>query len=195
MITKTQKHKNTKTQKRNCVFVFLCFERRRRVFLPGERGFGLVEVLVASAIISASLISLVAAGQIANRAVRESSERIQAQFLAEEGLETVRILRDESWLENLASLSSGTEYYPVFSTGTSVWSLALTDPGLIDGIFRRAIVFRDVYRRDSDDDIVASTSPEANTLDLGTREVISRVSWDASRVVEFRTYITDMFEN
>ena len=161
-----------------------------------NRGFGLMEILVASAIISASLFALAGTAQLAFRVIAENSNRVQAEFLAEEGLEVVRILRDSSWSSNIPPLSSGISYYPVFSSTSSTWMLASKDPGLIEGLFSRVAIFDDVYRRDSDDDIVASTSPDSNTLDEGTKQVTSRVSWqDDEKYVEFTTYITDMFSN
>lgn len=160
------------------------------------RGFGLIEILVASAIISASFISLIAVANSSFRLVSGNVYRVQAEFLAEEGVEVVRILRDESWSGNLSGVLDGTIYYPIFNTSLSVWSITETDPGLIDGTFSRTLFFEDVYRRDSDDDIVALASPDTKTLDAGTKRVTSRVLWNGGdKQVEFVTYITNMFQN
>src|SRR3989338_2385750 len=87
-------------------------------------GFGLVEIVVASAIISVSIFSLSAVSVIGNRLQSQSLEKIRANFLAEEGLEAMRFLRDKSWNTNLANLSVGTNYYINFSTTTSQWSVS-----------------------------------------------------------------------
>ena len=161
-----------------------------------NRGFGLIEILVAAAIISASFISLIAIANSSFRLVSGNVYRVQAEFLAEEGVEAVRILRDESWSGNLSGVLEGTIYYPIFNILTSTWSITETDPGPIDDIFSRVLLFGDVYRRDSDDDIVALSSPDTKTLDVGTKLVTSRVSWnDGAKQVEFVTYITNMFQN
>jgi len=164
--------------------------------LQYNRGFGLVEILVASAVISASLIALTAVALLSFRVIDGSVRETQAEFLTEEGLEVVRILRDISWSANIAPLTSGVAHYPTFNASGGTWTLVSTGADLIDGLFSRSIVFDDVYRKNIDDDIVASTSPEANTLDPGTKQVTSRVTWDnGEREIEFVTYITNLFQN
>ena len=160
-----------------------------------ENGFGLIEVLIASAIISASLIALASVVQLSFRVSSESFKTIKAEFLAEEGLEVMLILRNDSWLSLISSLSTTTPYYLIFSTTTSSWQATSTNPGLTLGRYTRTIIIGEVYRRNSDDDIVASTSPDAKTLDTGTIKVTSRVSWEGAKSVEFVTYIADIFSN
>src|SRR3989338_11000440 len=91
--------------------------------LTPQKGFGLIEILIASAILSASLITLTASSQIAFRLMKDSLERTQAGFLAEESIEAVRILRDTSWSNNIEFLLTETMYYLTFSTTTSEWSI------------------------------------------------------------------------
>lgn len=158
-----------------------------------QKGFGLIEVVIASAIISASLFALAGAAQIAFRVVSESVRKAQAEFLAEESIEVVRILRDTSWSSNIDPLTRNTTYYPLFTAGTATWLLTTTNPGSIDGVFDQTIIFEDVYRDDTSEDIVASTTPDA-MIDTGTKEVISRTTWEGGgKRVEMHTYITDMF--
>lgn len=140
-----------------------------------KQGFGLIEVIVASAIISTLLLGTTWVARISFRMVSESSLRSRANFLLEEGIEVVRILRDTSWSSYITPLAINTVYYPVFS-GLS-WSLSTSSPGLIDGLFERQIVFGDVYRRNSDDDIVDINAPDPKTKDAGTRHVSTRVLW------------------
>lgn len=163
-----------------------------------HKGFGLVEVLVASVIIGTALVALAAAGQLAFRSISKSAEQLQARFLAEEGLEVVRIMRDESWSDNIASREIDVAYYPVFATSTSDWSLTDTEQPLIDNTFERTVIFDEVYRRDSDDDIVPASSADEKTIDQGTRKVTSRVLWEqatGTMSVEVETYITNLFGN
>lgn len=146
-------------------------------------GFGLIEIVVAVAIISISFFALAGVSQIALRVVHKSTEETRANFLLEEGIEIVRLLRDETWTGNIDSLSVSTVYYPVYNTGLNEWQLSTTNPGAIDGIFTRTISFANVYRRDSDDDIVDPASPDPKTVDGGTREVTITVSWGSTEVV------------
>ncbi|MBI4121078.1 MAG: hypothetical protein HY457_02395 [Parcubacteria group bacterium] len=158
-------------------------------------GFGLLEIVISSAIISASLIALVTATQLSYKAVERALQRTQAEFLAEEGFEAIRTLRDAGWSAAIAPLINGTSYYPIFATSTSVWSLSPSDPGLKLGLFTRTVVFTAVCRKDADDDIVDCDSATPHYTDQGTREVVSRVEWGDNEEVEFRGYITDLLDN
>ena len=161
-----------------------------------SRGFGLLEILVSSAIISASLVALVAVIQLSFNATEEALLKTQAEFLAEEGLEAVRILRDESWSTRIAPLANGTLYYPVFASSTSTWSLSGSDPGFLHNRFTRTIHFAAVCRKNADDDIIACSSADPHYTDAGTKEVTSRLTWgNSEKEVVFRGYITDLFSN
>lgn len=160
-----------------------------------QRGFSLVEILVAVAVLLASFVSVITAFQVAARHGRGTMEQVQGAALAEEGIEAVTSLRDAGW-SNLSSLTTGTSYDLVF-TG-AVWVTTLT-PQIIDDVFLRTVVLDDVYRRTSDKDIVASTSPDAKAIDAGTKKVTVRVSWATTtpsgggeRVME--TYLMNLFE-
>lgn len=160
-----------------------------------QRGFGLIEVLVASVIISTSLIALASVIQISYRVVGESFNRGKAEFLAEEGLEVVRILRDSSWFDNITTLATSTTHYPLFNSASSTWSLVQSDPGIIDNEYTRIILIENVYRRNSDDDIVSASSTDAKTIDPGTKMITSRVFWGESKELSLMTYMMDIFGN
>ncbi len=161
------------------------------------KGFGLVEIVVAAAVIAVTFFALTAGVRMSFKGLQESAEEAQANFLLEETVEVVRSLRDESWGGYIVPVATSTTYYPVFSNGR--WSLVSTDPGLIDGTFTRAVVFEDVWRRNTDDDIVDSTSPDPKTFDPGTKRMTARVTWGgasgAARSREFVTYIANIFGN
>lgn len=159
-----------------------------------QKGFGLVEIVVASAIVSVSLFALIGASQASFKAVDDSLMRRRAEFLAEEGIEAVKILRDSGWAANIDPLTSGTTYYPSFNSSTNTWALITTNPGAVDGIFTRTITFSDVYRKNSDQDIVDVAAPDPKTLDPGTLLVVSTASWEGKEA-EIRTYITNIFQN
>ena len=142
-----------------------------------EDGFGLVEIVVATGIIAVTFFALAGVSQIAFRVVRESTEDARANFLLEESVEAIRSLRDASWDSNIAPLTSGTIYYPVYNSAQQGWTLQITNPGLIEGLFTRTAIFEDVYRRNSDDDIVDVAAPDPKTLDSGTHRVTAHVGW------------------
>ncbi len=158
------------------------------------RGFSLVEILVAVAVLLVSFVSVLTAFQVATRQGRASVLEVQAAALAEEGVEAVTTIRDAGWA-NLSSLAVGTPYDLIF-TGTQ-WATTLS-PQTIDGSFRRSVTVGEVYRRNSDKDIVVADSPDPKAIDTGTKKITVRVAWATStpnareRVME--AYLTNLFE-
>lgn len=73
-----------------------------------KRGVGVVEVLVGSAILVLVLFAFVSSLSLYSEASRDALKHTQALFLAEEGLELARAIRDEDWnnIKNLKSISS-----------------------------------------------------------------------------------------
>ena len=158
-----------------------------------KAGFGLVEIIIASAIISVSIFSLSAIAVIGSRLQVQSLEKIRANFLAEEGLEALRFLRDKSWSGNLFTLSSGVDYYINFSTSTSLWSISSTPSYYIDSLFERKVKTENVFR-DSNDDIVLS----GGTNDPDTKKFTVFVAWYSkagTSTVQLNTYLSDIFNN
>jgi len=161
-------------------------------------GFGLLEIVVSTALISASLFSLAYMSKIALRATTESFLNVKASFLAEEALEAVRFVRDKGWSANIDPVIAGDAYYVLFSAGG--WSIATSSQGLVDGIFERAVFFENVYRSIEDDSIVPEESEEPKVLDPDTVKVAAVVSRlkgfeAATSSVEFTTYMTNLFED
>lgn len=152
-------------------------------------GFGLVEIVIAVAIISFSIFSLFFIFELSLRAERKTSNSIKASFLLEEGIEAAKIMRDAGWSASLGALSSGLDYYLVFD-GLN-WQTSLT-PSLIDGFFERKFIVEDVLR-DASDDISVS-----GTIDPDTKKVIFYVSWQergATTTSLVSSYITNIFNN
>ena len=63
-------------------------------------GFGIAEVLIASTIIVMIIFALTAAGRSALRSSLYLQERAQATYLAGEGIEQIRQIRDSNWLDS-----------------------------------------------------------------------------------------------
>ena len=153
-----------------------------------EKGFGLLEAVIG---ISIALIILLSIGQItvlSIKASEEKTQRIKALNLAKEGIEIVRVIRDDGWTSNIASLSFGTSYY--IATSSNQWILTQVNPGLIEGKFTRTIVVDNVSR-DSNDDIVIS----GGVNDAGTKKVTSSVAWGGSKNIQLVTYITNILDD
>ena len=153
-----------------------------------QNGFSIVEVIIASAVISLSLISII---QIAGQSLgfsRRSLNVYYAATLLEEGAESVRIIRDNGW-SNISSLSSSSIYYPVFSTSTNMWTLSVSPVGV--GNFTRTVVIGPAYR-DSNSEIITT----GGTAATGTRLVTVSVSWKDGLGTITKTlsfYINDIF--
>ena len=153
-----------------------------------QTGFGLIEIVVAVAIISLVFFGL---SRIARNFLilsRTTANQIKASYLLEEEIEAVRSIRDRSWSTEIASLSAGTTYYLYFD-GTA-WQTTITPQEIDD--FTRSFKIGDVYR-DVNDDIA-----DSGTLDPGTKKFDFEISWTDSRGTSRRalsTYFTDFFNN
>lgn len=153
-----------------------------------KHGFATVEILIASTIISISLIALVLATSRAVDLSIESVERVQAAFLLEEGAESVKLIRDGAW-SSIGNLAAGTTYYLNFN-GTS-WVLTTTNPGAVSG-FTRTIVFSNVNRNSTTDDIATT-----GTNDPDTKLATVTVSWNSvsgARSESMQFYVANIFE-
>ncbi len=135
------------------------------------RGFTAVEVLVGVAL--ASVILIFAANTVALfiNAGRVVSEKTKALYLAEDGLELMRFVRDESW-NTISVLPVGsTRYLGV----TSSLITTTTTPEVIDG-FRRSFSVQNVYRDATTNDIVASTTG-GSVADTSSKYITMSVAW------------------
>lgn len=152
-----------------------------------KTGFMVVEIIVAAAIITATVL---AGSSVAQKSIRVSNQGLhssQAAFLLEEGAEAVRIVRDNNW-SNISTLTAGTNYYPTYTGGT--WTLSATANQV--GRFTRKVVVSNVNRDASTGDIVSS----GGAYDSGTKFFTITVSWleqatTISKSVSF--YISDIF--
>lgn len=161
-------------------------------------GFGLIEIVVSIGVVAVVLFSIAQASRLAHRVIAKSQRETQAQFLIEEGVEAMKILRDAGWAAHIAPLSGSAIYYPTFDTSINGWRMLQANPEPIGGVFTRIITVEPVYRRNSDDDIVDISSPDPKTIDPGTRKVTVRVSWSEAATSTLRegvTYISDIHQN
>ncbi|MEK7561117.1 MAG: hypothetical protein AAB539_04155 [Patescibacteria group bacterium] len=154
-----------------------------------SRGFGLVEVVVAIGITVMVLIGSITAARVALRRSSEQVNQIRATFLVEEGIEAMRVLRDNGWSANIAGLATSTNLYLVYD-GLS-WSATTTLQANSEGLFERIFVLSDVFRG-ADDDITQS----GGTWDPETKLARMDVSWRGRRgtsTVNASTYLANLF--
>ena len=157
--------------------------------MRSNKGFGLIEIVIVSSIISVAVVSLSYVLVLSNRLSSRASDEIRANFIAEEGIEAIRFLRDKSWTTDLSVLVPNTDYFVILDTSTGQWSISTTEPGLLGDLFRRTIRVDSVYR-DPSFDIVAS----GGTIDPETLRITSLVTWQYG-TTSLETYLSNMFNN
>jgi len=156
----------------------------------GVRGTGLIEIVIGTAIITVVLAFCFAAVNGFFLIGKKTSDRIAATYLAEEGVEAVRFIRDSGWA-TIAGLSVDTPHYLAISP--AIISIGSTPEALPD--FERTVTFRDVYRANASDDIVASTSPAGKSVDPNTKLVEVSVYAPRSDVrVTLAAYLTNLWQ-
>ncbi len=117
-----------------------------------SRGITLVEVMVAVGIVSlASIFIGLTVFQFAESR-KELLHDTDKMYLAEEGYEMIRLLRDEDWA-NLSILTLNTDYYlQVDDTNLAIGTV----PEIINGRYTRLFKLLRVYRNATTKEIVSS---------------------------------------
>jgi len=150
-------------------------------------GVTLVEVIIGVSLFALVLVFSVHTLNTFFTNATTAREKGKALYLATEGVEAVRALRDDDWA-TIAAATVETPYY-VALTPTAI-SLTGTATA-IDGIYTRTVTFESVYR-DSVDDVVSSTTAGAS-IDSDSRWVTVTVSW-GSMSTSLRALLTNIFD-
>ena len=151
------------------------------------RGMGMLEVVVAVSIVTVVLVFFSNTFVQFINTGKQVSEKTQALYLAEEGLELMRFVRDNNWAD-ISTLTSGTSYALVLSPT----SIGITTSPEVSGIFRRTFVVSNVYRNASSDDIVASTTVGA-VADTQAKYVTMNVGWGSpTSTISLTTVLTHL---
>lgn len=159
-----------------------------QIFRAPSRGLTMVEVLIASSIILVTVVVLLGVHSLYLRTALSNSSAVQAAYLAEEGVEVMRYLRDASWSQNIAPLSLDTPYGLAFS---NAWVTNATSTWI--GNFNRTITLSAV-ERDAQSDIVSS----GGVVDANTKLLTVSVSWaerEATTTKSVSTYLTNLHDN
>jgi type II secretory pathway pseudopilin PulG len=137
--------------------------------ISSSNGITLVEVFVSVTIVSFMLIVIGFSIQSYVSARKTLLANTKALYLAEEGQEILRAIRDDDW-NDLETLTQNTpQYISLTSTTYGITNVVET----IDTNYIRSFVVKPVYRN-VQDDIVPATTVGA-TIDGGSLEIEVRV--------------------
>ena len=143
-----------------------------------QKGFGLLEVAVVSAIVLAVVLAVLSGFSKYIVISKGDIYETKANYLAEEGMEAVRILRDTSWSSNIPTDVPST-IGVAFDPQTHEWQS--TSTFAVDSMFERKITFEDV-----------------DVPDPKIRKVSVYVSWKGTNSTSTKklvTYISNIFSN
>lgn len=155
-----------------------------------KKGMSLVEVVIAAAIIGASVVFIMGIYTGLSKLSYRNTARIQSAMLAEEGIVALKTMRDSGWTSRIAPLTLGTTYSLIWLN--SMWQ-ATTTSVLIDSQFERTFVISSVSR-DTNSDIVTS----GGTVDPNSKKVTVSVAWEdngATTTKSLEGYIFNIFNN
>ena len=142
----------------------------------------LVEALVAVAIIGIILVFVMQTQTLFFASARTSMETTKATYLAEEGQELVRYLRDADW-NQIAALSTGSpHYFNVTGSGVTITST----PEVIDSRYTRSFTLTSLSRSASGDFVSSG-----GTSDTGSRVVTVDIDWNGTKV-SLKGIVTNM---
>lgn len=163
--------------------------------MSSERGFTLVEAIVAMAIFAIGIILVAQMVLTARRLSNESRDTVQAANYLEEGLEAVRSTRDSSWT---AISTDGTYALQSAPGDITPWNLIPNGTETI-GKFSRTIQISPVRRDDTDGSGTLTAADNISTgagtfNDPDTKKITSTVTWQqGGRTVSrsLSTYLTN----
>lgn len=156
------------------------------VFQNNQKGQSLIELIIAMAL-STILIPTILASIVASREGRaQSGERLEASFLIEEATEAVLAVKKKDWQE----IENNGTFHPV--NNNNFWSLVSGEED-ING-FKRKITISDVNRNSS-----GTIVDTGGTLDPSTKKIKIEVAWTApydsslNSVIYLTRYKTENF--
>lgn len=148
----------------------------------------MVEAVVVISVIAIFVLLSLSVNAFYAEISKRNKHYIQASFLAEEGIEALKYMRDDSWTTNIDPLIPNTDYYLIFNSG---W-VATTVAQNTNGYYRSFRVY-DVLR-----DVNGNIVETGGGLDAGTKFLQMKVEWlskSGTSTREVSAYIADIFGN
>jgi len=150
-----------------------------------QKGALMVEILIATTIITVALLALFGIASIIIKQHSGADKTNQAIGLAQEALEATRSFRDgTNWSAGgLGSLTMGVDYHPQITGTPPQWQLVLGEETV--GIFKRKIVFYKAMR-----DAGGMFVEPGGIEDVNARKVKAIISWEQKNI-EIVSYFTN----
>ncbi len=155
-----------------------------------EKGFSIIEIIVVPAILLMIVLAVTNLFTAYVKASKGSLDSVKASYLLDEGVEVLKVFRDTSWNQKIASTTVDIPFRIVWN-GSS-WATTSSQV-LVDGMFDRKITLSNVYR----DNITKDIAP-SGVIDNGTKKVNVSVTWNSGSGTTTKTveaYITNLFSN
>ncbi len=137
-----------------------------------ERGFSIVEIVIAGAIIVTIVTGAAASWQAYLKISRSSGQNAEAALMTEEAAEAIHLLRDQSWSTNIAPLlvdqPSTVPPYQLSWTGTA-YQLGTAQVSLQTN-YVRTLTFSSISRDNTTKNIVTNGTA-GSAVDPDTRKV------------------------
>ena len=156
-----------------------------------NKGISVIEIIIGASIIAITFVLTISVYSSLLKLSGEALPRIQGAMIADEGVQALRSMRDDSFSSNIASLALDTPYYLVWSQASSSF-FATTTPVVIDNTFYRTFTLSNMYR-DGNQNIAPS-----GTLDFDGRFADINVSFqkrNGTSTQVLQTYILNTFNN
>ncbi len=154
----------------------------------------MIEVIIASSIISLTLFTLVSVYSAVARYSLSNVRALKATQLVEEGVEVLHYLRDSGYTANIASLTLGSTYHLYWDStvGSGTWTATTTNIEL-ENRYQIDFVLSAVSR-DNNFNVVTS----GGTTDNNSRKALITVSWKegvSTTTKSGETYLFNIFNN
>jgi type II secretory pathway pseudopilin PulG len=167
-----------------------------------HNGISIVEAVVGIAILSFFIITIIGSFTLFTKTAAENTQRMQAAYLLEEGMEGVRFSRDSAW--NTISNLNTTKTYVLNITSSAITlpekDVVYTGEIPLDNtVFTRTLRVRDVCRHNGTDVIDRLTPPSCSGsvyLDTDIRYIEMKVEWqnrDGSQIETVEGYFANIF--
>lgn len=153
-----------------------------------QKGFGLIEIIIAATIGIAVLLAAASYLNFSLRVAAEDINQIEALYFAKSSLEQARAIRDEDW-ENINALTRDSAYhFEADGSSPSKW-IPVSGSQTI-GRYTVQVVLSNVYRDAASDNIVSS----GGALDPETLKITSNVSYPTrggTKQIEIYEYLAN----